>query len=103
MKWESDFQCEGVASLFDFGALVNELEALDPVSCVVHANSRRGDGSVPHQLQPDNLIQFAGKLDALLDLLDATADALAAMWDQQAEVSVEKTFHAGSKIKPTIH
>src|SRR5258708_4845879 len=33
VKWESEFKSEGVASLADFTALVNELETLDPVSC----------------------------------------------------------------------
>jgi hypothetical protein len=52
-------------------------------------------------------VQFAKKLDDLLDLLDVTADALAATWDQRAdqhaEVSGEEKFHAGGNIKPTIH
>jgi len=54
-----------------------------------------------------NVVQFAKKLDDLLDLLDVTADALAATWDQRAdqhaEVSGEEKFHAGGNIKPTIH
>jgi hypothetical protein len=99
VKWESEFKCEGVASLADFGAVVNELEALDPVSCAVQSGSRGRDGSVPHQLQPPNVVQFTKKLDGLLDLLDVTADALAATWDQ---VSGEENFHAGDNIKPTI-
>src|ERR1019366_9156751 len=85
VRWESEFKCEGVASLADFSALVNELEALDPVSCAVQSGSRGRDGSVPHQLQPPNVVRFAGKLDALLDLLDVTADALAATWDRRSE------------------
>jgi hypothetical protein len=42
-------------------------------------------------------------MDGLLDLLDVTADALAAKWDERAEVSAEEKFHAGGIIKPTIH
>jgi hypothetical protein len=38
----------------------------------------------------------------LLDLLDVTADALAATWDQRAEVSGEDKFQAGDDFKPTI-
>lgn len=82
---------------------MNELEALDPVSCAVHPGNRRPDGWVPTQLQPPNVVRFVKKLDALLDLLDATTDALAATWDQRAEVSGEEELRARDTIKPTIH
>jgi hypothetical protein len=99
IQWENEFRSEGIASLSDFTALVNELEALDPVSCAVDADSRRGDGSVPHQLQPPNVIRLAKRLDGLLDLLDATTDAMAATWNQ---LSGEEPFHPGGDFKPTI-
>ena len=74
IRWENEFKSEGIASLSDFSSLINELEALDPVSCAVHADSSRSDGSVPHQLQPPNVVRLAKRLDGLLDLLDATTD-----------------------------
>src|SRR5258708_30987104 len=43
VKWESDFKCEGVSSLAEFSAVINELEALDPVSCAAHSGSRGRD------------------------------------------------------------
>jgi hypothetical protein len=95
VRWEHEFKCEGVANLADFSALVNELESLDPVSCAVQSGSRARDGSVPHQLQPPNVVQFARKLNALLDLLDVTADALAAKWDQ---MSGDEKFHDNFKL-----
>jgi len=102
VKWESHFKCEDIASLADFSALVNELEALDPVSCAVQSGRRGRDGSVPHQLQPPNVVQFAKKLDGLLDLLDVTADALAAM-SEKVEALGEGKFQAGNDdFKPTI-
>jgi len=59
---------------------------------------------VPDQLQPANVIRLARKLDGLLDLLNATADALAATWDLQAEgISVELDPDVGEDFKPTIH
>ena len=97
--WENEFKCEGVSSLADFSALVNELEALDPVICAMHPGNRRTDGWVPQQLQPPNVVRFVKKLDTLLDLLDATTDALAATWET---VSRETTFDAGGDFKPTI-
>jgi hypothetical protein len=76
---------------------------LDPVSCAVHSKSRRRDGSAPELLQPSNAIRFAKKLDGLLDLLDATTDALAATWDLRAEgISVELDSEAGEDFGPTI-
>jgi hypothetical protein len=99
VRWENEFKAEGVANLADFSALVSELEALDPVLCAVHPGNRRSDGWVPQQLQPPNVVQFAKKLDGLLDLLDVTADALAVTWDQ---VSGGEKFDAEENVKPTI-
>jgi hypothetical protein len=79
--------------------VVNELEALDPAAVAVHPGNRRSDGWVPNQLLPPNVVRFAKKLDTVLDLLDATADALAAKSDQ---VSGEDEFRAGDDFKPTI-
>jgi hypothetical protein len=99
VKWENDFKCDGVSSLADFSALVGELEALDPVALAVRPGNRRPDSSVPTQLLPPNVVQFAKKLDALIALLDATADALAAKWDQ---VSGEDEVRAEDDSGPTI-
>jgi hypothetical protein len=44
-----------------------------------------------------------GGLDCLLDLLDVTADALAAKRDQRTQVSGEETFDGADTIKPTTH
>lgn len=94
--WEIEFKCEGVSSLADFSATVSELEELDPVACAATVGRSRRDGSVPPQLEPPNVVRFAKKLDALLDLLDVTTDALAAMGDQQVGVEDEMG------LKPTI-
>jgi len=48
-----------------------------------------------------NVVQFAKKLDGLLDLLDVTADGLAATWDQRAEASGTE-FDGGDDFKPMI-
>ena len=98
--WKTEFTCEGVSSLADFSALVNELETKDPVSLAVHSGSDRG--SVARQFEPAKIVPFAKKLDGLLDLLDVTADALAATWDQRTDDAVG-TIGLGVNFKPTIH
>ena len=99
VKWENEFKCEGVGSLADFSALVSELEELDPVAVAVRPSNRRPDSWVPNQLLRQNVVQFAKRLDGLLDLLDATADALAATRDR---MTGEKQFHVGDDFTPTI-
>jgi hypothetical protein len=100
VRWENEFKCEGIATLPDFSAVVNELESLDPVSIAVRSGSRARDGSVPNQLQPPNVVQFAEKLDCLLNLLDSTADALAAEWELRSEAPTEVNGNGG--FDPTI-
>ena len=87
------------ASLADFSTLVAELEALDSVAVAVQSRNGRPDRSVPPQLEPSNVVRFEKKLDALIDLLEATADGLAAKSDQ---VSGEETFNAEDDFKPTV-
>jgi len=99
VRWENEFKCEGVSNLADFSALVSELETLEPVVFLVRAANRRADSWVPDKLLPPNIVKFAKRLDALIDLLDATADALAAKWDQ---ISGEETFQAGEDFGTTI-
>src|ERR1700691_5021803 len=38
--WETDFTCEGVPDLKEFGALVSKIESLDPVTRAVHTGAR---------------------------------------------------------------
>jgi hypothetical protein len=95
VKWETEFKCQGVSSLAEFSALIGELEELDPVAVAMRPGHRRPDGWVPNQLLPPNVVQFARKLDCLIALLDATADALAA-------TNGMMDGGTGHGIKPTI-
>ena len=102
VKWEGEFQCEGVASLADFNSLVTELEELDPVAVAVLSKNRRPDGWVPDQLTPPNVVQFAKRLDALLNLLDATAHGLAATVDMEGDgISAEELL--ARDVEETVH
>jgi hypothetical protein len=99
--WESDFTCDGVASLADFSALVNEVECFDPVARAIRFSRAGGPNSVSQYYRTFRVVQFAKKLDGLLDLLDVTADALAATWDLRAQASGTE-FDGGDAFKPTI-
>lgn len=99
--WESDFVCEGISNLTEFSSLVNEIDSLDPVSCAVHLARGSNHGSAAQTFEEIDAVQFAKKLDALLELLDVTADALAETWDQRAEAAADGGF--GGDYGPTIH
>jgi hypothetical protein len=103
VKWETEFKSDGISSLADFSALVDELEELDPVAVAMRPGNRRAVGAVPDQLQPPNVIRLAKKLDSLLDLSAATADGLAAEWDLQRDgISSEADLDAGDDFGSTI-
>ena len=102
VKWESDFKCDGVANLADFSALVNEVESFDPVTRAIRSSSAGGKGSVSQYYRTFNVVQFAKRMDALFDLLDVTADALAATWDQQAKEMTAEIWEGDPDVGPTI-
>jgi hypothetical protein len=78
VRWEDEFKCEGTSSLAEFAALVEELEATDPVSCAVHSKERGLPGELPPSLRREKVLLLLPKLEALIHLLAATADGLAA-------------------------
>ena len=73
LKWEQQFQCEGVESFADFKAAVEAMSSVDPGSYVFRLPVKSGS--------KESIQEFARRMDALLELLDATADALAAEWE----------------------
>lgn len=102
VRWKREFTCDGVSSLAEFSSVVNELEALDPVSCAIHAANRgllvRRQVNCP----PGSVVPFAKKLDVLLVLLDETADALAAEWDLREKMMPGPEFGGGNDPGPAI-
>jgi hypothetical protein len=88
LKWEADFKCEGIENLADLKAIIEDINSLDPVphTCRYGSNDDGQDSSTTGQIF--DVQQFARKMDALLALLDSTADALAATWDMRRDVSV---------------
>ena len=77
VKWEKEFKCEGVETLADFKAMVEEVNSVDPGSYVFRC---------PVDPQSESsVVEFTKKMDAVIGLLESTGDALAATWDSQGE------------------
>jgi hypothetical protein len=93
--WEKEFTCEGVVSLSDFSGLVNEVESLDSITQAIQPSR--------FDRQAFEVVAFAKRIDAVLDLLHVTADALAATWDRLSHQSAsEEAFRAVDDIDWTI-
>jgi len=100
LQWEKEFKCEGIENLDGFKAAVQEVNSVDPGSYSVHLPvTTEAQDSAQGQAK-STIRNFAHRMDALLELLNATADALAAEWDMRSEV-YEAEWQGGD-IKPTI-
>lgn len=102
LKWEAEFKCDGIETLADFKAVAEELNAADPGSYLFRLpvtagtqNSGSGGGKL-------SIHEFVRRMDALLELLDSTADALAAEWDLRVEAAAIDIDDGGSGFGPTI-
>ena len=85
LKWEKEFRCDGIENLADFKAVIDELNAVDPGSYVFRLPvMAEAEDFVPGQVKL-TIHDFVRRADALLELLDSTADALAAEWDTREE------------------
>ena len=101
VEWEKEFRCEGIGNLADFKAVIEELGAVDPGSYVFRLPvSAEGQDSVPGHVKP-TIRDFTRGMDALLKLLDSTADALAAEWDLRSEGPTDANGNGGG-FEPTI-
>ena len=103
LNWEKEFRCEGIETLADFKAFVEDINSVDPGPCSFrYPASIDSPDSVENNSKFD-IREFARRMDALLELLDSTADALAATWDTQSEaVALDAALYAGKDIEPTI-
>ncbi len=102
LKWEKEFRCDGIDSLADFRAVVEELNAVDPGSYVFRLPvGAEGQDSAAGHFKP-TIREFARRLDALLQLLDSTADALAAEWDLRSDAERIEVAWNGGGVEPTI-
>jgi len=103
VKWEKEFKCEGIENLADFKAVIKELNAVDPGSYVFRLPVGGGrQDSAPGRVNL-TIRDFARRMDALLVLLDSTADALAAEWDLRSEAGAIEADLNGGGFEPSIH
>jgi hypothetical protein len=94
LKWENEFKCEGVENLADFRRIVGTVNSVDP-----------GSYNFRLPLDPHNrptVREFAAKMDAILELLSATADGLAAEWDLRSGGEPTKPDSEGGGFGPLI-
>ena len=100
LKWENEFKCDGIENLTDFKAVIEELNAVDPGSYIFRLPGRaEGQDSAPGRVKV-TMLEFARRMDALLELLDSTADALAAEWDMRSEGPTEANGSGGGFEPP---
>ena len=94
LRWEGEFKCEGVETLADFKAMVAKVNTVDPGMYVFRS---------PVDPRSQVAVQeFARKMDLLLELLDTTADALAAEWDMRSEAAARKHDWNSGGFEPPV-
>jgi hypothetical protein len=81
LKWEGEFKCEGIENLADFKAVIEEANGID---ASFHAFRCPADPERP-QMVKSTVLELVHRLDVLLELLERTADGLAAEWDLRSE------------------
>jgi hypothetical protein len=79
----------------DFKAVIEQANSIDPP---FHAFRCPADSERPEAVR-STVLNFVHRLDALVELLNRTADALAAEWDLR---SVTGKWMDGGDKKPTI-
>jgi hypothetical protein len=95
LSWEEQFRSEGVQTFADLKAFVGTVTAVDPGMYVFR--------SPVAPCSQAAVEEFVRKMDALLDLLESTADALAAEWDLRSDTVADETdWSDSSDFKPTI-
>ena len=86
---------------YHFNAIIEELNAVDPGSYVFRLPvSAESEDSLPGRAKL-TIREFARRMDALLELLDSTADALAAEWELRSDAPTEANGNGGG-FEPTI-
>lgn len=69
------FVCDGVKTLRDFRRIIDQLDKM-------------ADGDFPDRYQ--DMLEFSWQMDAILNLIDATASQVTQRWDMWARTAAEK-------------
>lgn len=82
LKWEDEFTTDGIESVAEFKAVIEEANGIDASFWAFRcpANPER------REALKSSALEFVRRLDALLELLAETADALAAEWDLRSDL-----------------
>lgn len=95
LRWEEEFKTEGIESLADFKAVIEEANEIDPAFDPFRC---------PVDFQPEAVksavVDFVRRLDDVVELLAQTADSLAAEWDLRSDPTALDPDWPGGK--PTI-
>jgi hypothetical protein len=98
--WDREFKCEGVSDLAEMRAILDDLETLDAGSFAFRYPVANTEKQATLGELTFDVLEFAKQMDAVFDLLNATADALEATWDTRNE----RTEFDGEDSGPaTIH
>ena len=100
LDWEEEFRCEGVESRADFKSVIEDVNAIDPDFHAFRCPAGPVGPDTPAGELTTTVRDFVRRLDAVLDLLDGTADALAAEWDLR---SGKNECDGDNEFKPTVH
>ena len=94
LRWEEQFTCDDVQNLAEFKTMVATMNSVDPGMYVFRSPvDPRSQAAVE---------EFVRRMDGLLDLLESTADALAAEWDLRSEGMKSGSGFDGGGFEPTI-
>jgi hypothetical protein len=98
LRWEEMSKCKGVENFAEFKKVIEEVNGID----IDNPMFRLRIDAQPQSAVADELGDFICRQDALLELLDRTADSLAAECDLRNEPVGEEEWPDGEDRKPTI-
>jgi hypothetical protein len=97
LHWEEQLKTDGMDSLAEFKSLIEEANAIDPTFQAFRCPTNPENASEAKS----SVLALVRRLDNLVELLERTADALAAEWDLRATEPDSLGLDDG--FLPTVH